>query len=100
MNPAPPRNEALANLTAVQGITVNTVHGHERSITEVRERCQPQVESMEGAAFMYACLVNHIPFAEIRAISNVVERRNRAAWRMAEAIGNLNDTALRIIDCA
>ena len=39
-----------------------------------------------------------MPFAEIRAVSNVVEKRNRAAWKLDEAIGNLNAVALRIID--
>ena len=33
---------------------------------------------MEGAAFMYVCLMHQVPFAQIRAVSNVVERRNRA----------------------
>jgi len=100
MNPAPPKNSVLLHLPGVHGITINTVHGSERSIAAVRQRAAPQVESMEGAAFMYACLIHQIPFAEVRAVSNIVEKRNRAAWRMAEAIQNLNDTALRIIDCA
>jgi futalosine hydrolase len=100
MNPAPPRNEVLAHLPTVRGITVNTVHGNDRSIAAVRSRCSPQVESMEGAAFMYACLLHQIPFAEVRAISNVVEKRNRGAWKLAEAISSLGVTTLRIIDCA
>jgi len=100
MNAVPPRNEVIASLPSVRGITVNTVHGSERSIAAVRARCQPQVESMEGAAFMYACLIHQLPFAEIRAVSNIVERRNREAWKLAEAIASLNDTALRIIDRA
>jgi futalosine hydrolase len=97
-NPGAPDNSALANLPRVDGITVNTVHGNERSIAMVRHRSKPQVESMEGAAFMYTCLIHQIPFAEVRAVSNVVEKRNRAAWKIAEAIANLNETALRIID--
>ncbi len=100
MNPAPPANEVLLRLPAVHGITVNTVHGDEEAIGIVRKRCQPQVESMEGAAFMYACLIHQIPFAEVRAVSNVVEKRNRAAWKLREAIDNLNATALAIVDRA
>ena len=38
---------------------------------------------MEGAAFMYACLIAGVPFAQVRAVSNRVERRNRAAWDLA-----------------
>jgi futalosine hydrolase len=97
-NAEPPTVAALQQLPRVHGITVNTVHGRESSIAEVRRRYDPQVETMEGAAFMYACLIRGTPFAEVRAVSNVVEKRNRAAWKLDEAIGNLNAAALRIID--
>ena len=98
VNGRPPRNAALAALPAVTGITVSTAHGDERSIAEVVGRVAPQVESMEGAAFMYACLVQGVPFAEVRAVSNVVERRNRAAWRIPEALEALARTALAVVD--
>jgi futalosine hydrolase len=97
-NAEPPPIAALQQLPRVHGITVNTVHGRDSSIAAIRQRCDPQVETMEGAAFMYACLIREMPFAEIRAVSNVVEKRNRAAWKLDEAIGNLNAVALRIID--
>ena len=84
----------------MNGITVNTVHGSERSIAAVTERFQPQVESMEGAAFMYACLIHGLVFAQVRAVSNIVERRNRAAWKIATAIDALGQTARRILDHA
>ena len=100
MNPAPPGNDALRRLPSVHGITVNTVHGNEQAIDAVRRRCNPQVETMEGAAFMFACLIHQIPFAEVRAVSNVVEKRNRAAWKLREAIDNLNTAALEIVDRA
>ena len=91
---------ALQQLPRVHGITVNTVHGRDSSIAAMRQRCEPQVETMEGAAFMYSCLIRGTPFAEIRAVSNVVEKRNRAAWKLGEAIDNLSSAALRIIDQA
>jgi futalosine hydrolase len=100
INLTPPANPVLTRLPAVRGITVNTVHGNERTIASVIDRFEPQVESMEGAAFMSACLINKVPFAQVRAVSNLVERRNRASWRMGEAIQNLGAAALRIIDAA
>lgn len=100
MNVEPPDIDALRGLPQVRGITINTVHGNERSIAAVRQRCDPQVETMEGAAFMYACLVRGIPFAEVRAVSNIVEKRNRTAWKLGDAIDNLSTAALRIIDQA
>ena len=97
VNEAPPAIATLSGLRAVDGITVSTVHGREQSIACVTERCSPQVESMEGAAFMYACLVHGVPFAQVRAISNVVERRNRAAWKLGESIENLGSSTLRML---
>ena len=85
VNRAPPRSGALDELPRVRGITVNTAHGNARSIAVITQRFTPQVESMEGAAFMYACLINEVPFAQVRAVSNVVERRNRASLKMEDA---------------
>jgi futalosine hydrolase len=99
-SPATLVNAAIAALPAVRGITVNTVHGNERSIAAVVQRFNPQVESMEGAAFMYACQIHDVPFAQVRAVSNVVEKRNRQAWKMPEAIENLGRTALRVVEAA
>lgn len=97
VNDNPPASSALRALPAAHAITVSTVHGDERSIAEAVRRFQPQVESMEGAAFMYACLVQAVRCAQVRAVSNIVERRNRDAWKLKEAIDNLGAAALDII---
>lgn len=97
VNSAPPPLAALRALPAVNAITVNTVHGNERSIAAVMERFRPEVESMEGAAFMSACLISNVTFAQVRAVSNIVERRNRGAWRVAEAIERLAEATRRIL---
>jgi futalosine hydrolase len=94
----PPVNPGLDPLPTVSGITVNTVHGNERSIAAVARRFQPQVESMEGAAFMSSCLVHGVSCAQVGAVSNLVERRNRSSWKMTEAIDNLAAAALRILN--
>jgi futalosine hydrolase len=97
VNDHPPDIEALSRLPKVHGITVNTVHGHEPSIAATVERLTPQIESMEGAAFMYACLMHQVPFAQVRAVSNVVERRNRSAWKVREALDALARAALDVV---
>jgi futalosine hydrolase len=98
VNAAPPASAALGALRTVTAITVNTVHGNERSIAAVVQRFAPQVESMEGAAFMYACLINGVPFAQVRAVSNIVERRNRDAWKIGEALDSLGRAASSIFE--
>lgn len=98
VNNAPPTCAALDTLPRVTGITVNTVHGDEPSIAAVVSRCQPDVESMEGAAFMYACLMAGVRFAQVRAVSNYVERRNRAAWDIPAAVTAVGRTTTAILE--
>ena len=97
VNDMPPPLAGLGDLPAASGITVNTVHGEEVSIAAIQSRYAPDVESMEGAAFMYACLIAGVPFAQVRAVSNRVERRNRAAWDLAGAIENLGRVSLKLL---
>ncbi len=85
-------------LKIVKAVTVNTVHGNEKSIAEFVERLHPQIETMEGAAFFYACEQVGIPGIQIRSISNFVERRNRENWQLELAIKNLNDTLIQLLN--
>jgi futalosine hydrolase len=98
VNASPPALAGLTALHQVDGVTVSTVHGNEVSIARVSERFNPDVESMEGAAFMYACLIHGVAFAQVRVVSNIVERRNRSAWKLNEAIAGLADVAQRILE--
>lgn len=94
-----PANEQFAFLPAARGLTVNKVHGAASSIAAIRMKYPgAQVETMEGAAFFYACLNAGIPFLEIRSISNFVEPRNREAWDLPLAIDNLNQTLIGMLE--
>ncbi|WP_183575880.1 futalosine hydrolase [Mucilaginibacter sp. X5P1] len=86
------------SLKKVNAVTVNTVHGNDGSIKKLSGRMNAQLESMEGAAFFYACREAGIPSLQIRAVSNYVEKRNRDAWQIGLAIKNLNTFALELVD--
>lgn len=86
------------NLQEVKAITVNKVHGNELSILKTIDRFNPEIESMEGAAFFYACEQANTSCIQIRAISNFVERRNRANWNIELAVNRLNDTLIHLFD--
>ena len=88
---------AKTNLQKVKGITVNTVHGNEKSINEIVKRLNPDVESMEGAAVFKVCKKFAVTCMQIRAISNNVEKRNKENWDMHLAFKNLNDKVAQII---
>ena len=81
----------------MKSITVNTVHGCEERISKTEARFHPQLESMEGAAFFYACKTAKVPCVQIRSISNYVERRNKTSWNIPLAIHNLNIEILKLL---
>ncbi len=85
-------------LKSVKGITVNTTHGSSASISRVIERWDPDVETMEGGAFFYCCMKAAVPFVEIRAISNLVELRNRDNWDIPSAVINLNKQLIEMAE--
>jgi len=85
-------------LTPVIGITVHKVTGTIESIKSISNKYQAQIESMEGAAFFYACTKLNIPTLQIRAISNYVEPRNKGNWKMDDAIRNLNQYIIRFLN--
>jgi len=86
----PHRHKLLEHLPKAKGITVNTVHGNEASIQNVLHQHKAEVESMEGAAFIYAANQSGWPAVQLRCISNRVEKRNRSKWDIPGAIHNLN----------
>lgn len=90
--------EPIPQLPVCQGLSVNKVHGSAESIQKILSKYPAvQVESMEGAAFFYACLAAGVPFVEIRSISNRVEPRNREAWDLPLAIQRLNEVLVGIL---
>ena len=90
--------KAIQSLKKVSAITVNTTHGEEGSIEKIKELFNPQIESMEGAAFFYATLLEGIPCLQLRAISNRVEKRNKANWDIKLAVKNLTETSLKLLN--
>jgi len=85
-------------LSEVTAITVNKVHGSSASIHRTQAALNPQIESMEGAAFFYACEQFALPCIQIRSISNYVEPRNRESWNIPLAIKNLNTELIQIVE--
>ena len=46
---------------------------------------------MEGAALHYTCLMEKIPFIQLRSISNYIAERDKTKWDMKRSIINLNN---------
>lgn len=80
---------SLKALTPVNGITVQKVTGSKKAAKQLLEKYGPSVESMEGAAFFHACMLSEVNCMQVRSVSNMVEDRNKAKWKIREAIDSL-----------
>ena len=83
---------ALALPGAVTGaiLTVSTVTGTAARAEALAARYPDAVaEGMEGFGVATACAPAGVPFTEVRTVSNPVGPRDRAAWRIREALDAL-----------
>nr|WP_308280871.1 futalosine hydrolase [Streptomyces lomondensis] len=73
-------------------LTVSTVTGTAERAAVLRERHPTALaEAMEGFGVAEAAIAQGVPVLEIRAISNPVGPRDRAAWRIPEALAALTE---------
>ena len=86
------------NLPIAKAITVNKITDDEKQLNQLKDKFNADVESMEGAAFHYVCLQHKINFLQLRSISNKVGERDKAKWKMEEAISSLNAALKRLIE--
>jgi futalosine hydrolase len=71
-------------------LTVSTVTGTAERAAELRRRHPDAVaEAMEGFGVAEAAAAHGVPVLEIRTVSNAVGPRDRAAWRIGEALAAL-----------
>lgn len=84
-------------LPLVNGVTVNTITHSPSIAREYITRFQPAVESMEGAALHFTCLMEGLPFIQLRAVSNKVGERNKQKWDIPGAIDRLNKGLVYLI---
>ena len=79
-----------ATLPLASGITVNKITDDANQVNELFDKFNPGIESMEGAALHFVCLLQKVAFLQLRSISNMVGERDKSKWAMKEAITNLN----------
>ena len=85
------------NVSTANSITVNTVTDNFLQTSMFTKKYDPDLESMEGAAFHYVCIQENVPFLQLRSVSNFVGERVKTNWKMKESIENLNHHLSRIV---
>ncbi|MCK9612599.1 MAG: futalosine hydrolase [Bacteroidales bacterium] len=91
------KNPEIEKIKKVSAITVNTLSSESSRIEKMLKNFSPDIESMEGAAFFYACLAQNISCFQLRTISNYIEPRNLNNWNIPFAIALLNKKLPEII---
>jgi futalosine hydrolase len=82
----------LQKLKSAVGLTVNCCTGTEK-LGLLRSRMfNADIENMEGAAGIAACLACKVPVFEIRAVCNMASTRDRSSWKFYEALEVLRKT--------
>ncbi|MFF7648334.1 futalosine hydrolase [Streptomyces sp. NPDC007983] len=99
--PPPALVATVAGATgAVRGtvLTVSTVTGSaERAAALLRRHPRAAAEAMEGFGVAEAAAAQSVPVLEVRAVSNPVGPRDRAAWRIGEALEALAEAFGRAV---
>ncbi|GAA1013728.1 futalosine hydrolase [Streptomyces thermogriseus] len=80
-------------------LTVSTATGSAARADALRTR-HPRAlaEAMEGFGVAEAAAAHHVPVLEIRAVSNPVGPRDRAAWRIDDALAALTEGFGKLTD--
>jgi futalosine hydrolase len=84
-------------LKKVNGISVNEITSSAKKKIFYTEAFAPITESMEGAALHYVCLLEKIPFLQLRSVSNYIGERNKKNWMLKESITNLNKELIHLL---
>jgi futalosine hydrolase len=82
--------EKFSGNRQVRAITCGTASGSDETIRRLLKKYNPEIETMEGAAFFYICKCESIPFFALKAVSNFIEPRKRENWNIGLALRNLS----------
>jgi futalosine hydrolase len=85
-------------LKKVKAVSTNEITTSKQKVKFYKETFDPVVESMEGASLHYVCLMEKIPFLQIRSVSNYIAERNKKNWNMKESIINLNNELISLLN--
>ena len=89
------KSKISTGLNKVSSLSVNMVSGSKSTID--KRTGLADLETMEGFGLAYACKCLDIPYIQIRGVSNYVEPRNRANWKIHEAVEASNAVLLKLL---
>lgn len=91
------KKKIKSQLATASCLTVNCVAGTDVTIDQRIKKYGADLESMEGAAFAYACKMMQVDYLQLRSVSNYVEVRNKDNWNIDLAIKNVNSELINLL---
>ena len=88
----------MTKLHKATGLTVNEISTDEANIQLFKNKYLAEIESMEGSALHYCCIMKKTPFIQIRGISNIVGERDKSRWKINEAIRAATNTCNELVN--
>ena len=79
-------------------VTVQECSGTDELGEERGRRFGALCENMEGAAAAHICALYDVPFAELRAMSNIVEQRALEQWDLPGAAARAQAAAQELLE--
>jgi len=79
-------------------VTVQECAGTDELGVERGRRFGALCENMEGAAAAHVCALYEVPFAELRAMSNIVKQRTREQWDLPRAAARAQAAAQKLLE--
>jgi futalosine hydrolase len=90
--------EVLPEVKVGPFATVQECSGTDELGLERGARFGAVCENMEGAAAAHVCALYGVPFLELRAMSNRVEKRDREQWDLVGAVARAQEAAARLLE--
>jgi len=87
-----------SKLKKVKAISVNEITTSKQRVKFYKKAFNPLIESMEGAALHYTCLMEKISFIQLRSISNYITERDKKKWDMKKSIMKLNNELINLVE--
>ncbi|MDX2005818.1 MAG: futalosine hydrolase [Meiothermus sp.] len=84
-------------LSAQTFLTADLVSSNPSEARQLSRRWEAALENMEGAAFAQTCLWLGLKGAELRSVSNVAGVRDKAQWRVKQAVEALEAHVTRLL---
>jgi len=81
----------FSKLPGVNAVTVNRISSDKSYLNKLINNYNADIETMEGAAFFYTCLMEKRNCIQLRAVSNYAGERDKTKWDFQGSIKSLGE---------